>query len=385
MTKEEYERLLKSDYWKGYSYSLIKERNFTCEDCGRSFPNERNKLQVHHLVYRDINPWSYKPEEVVVLCKECHQKRHGIIPITEPINVSKKPETDNYTRSYSSNYNTSEKDVRQEAPQKEPDYYPRRRRSISKYVVLSCLIAAILSFIIPHEKSIESNESSPGPSKQVVISNKEKTKKTSPAIDKQPAKVTKRESVQKVTIHNDVSTNKSTEQPVKSDDDEPEVIITSRIQSSSVDSSDHQSTSVIVGGILDEAVTGKDDEVDVSQEASTSETQDRIIHAGVVKRAKEVGVSTEGTTSEIQDRIIHAGVVKRAKEIGVSTEGTTSEIQDRIIHAGVVKRAKEIGVSTEGTTSEIQDRIIHAGVVKRAKEVGVSNESTKSETQKNKE
>ena len=31
MTKEEYERLLKFDYWKGYSYSLIKERNFTCK------------------------------------------------------------------------------------------------------------------------------------------------------------------------------------------------------------------------------------------------------------------------------------------------------------------------------------------------------------------
>lgn len=78
MTKEEYERLLKSDYWRGYSYSLIKERNFTCEDCGRRFYNERNKLQVHHLVYRDTNPWSYKPKELVVLCEECHQKRHGI-------------------------------------------------------------------------------------------------------------------------------------------------------------------------------------------------------------------------------------------------------------------------------------------------------------------
>ena len=53
--------------WKGYSYSLIKERNFTCEDCGKTFYNERNKLQVHHLVYRDTNPWSYKPEELVVL------------------------------------------------------------------------------------------------------------------------------------------------------------------------------------------------------------------------------------------------------------------------------------------------------------------------------
>jgi len=83
MTKEEYERLLKSDYWKGYSYSLIKERNFTCEDCGRRFYGERNKLQVHHLVYRDVNPCSYSPDEVVVLCEECHKKRHGIATETE--------------------------------------------------------------------------------------------------------------------------------------------------------------------------------------------------------------------------------------------------------------------------------------------------------------
>ena len=84
MTKEEYERLLKSDYWKGYSYSIIKERNFTCEDCGRQFLNERNKLQVHHLVYRDVKPWSYKPEELIVLCEDCHRKRHGIASPTPP-------------------------------------------------------------------------------------------------------------------------------------------------------------------------------------------------------------------------------------------------------------------------------------------------------------
>lgn len=78
MTKQEYKDLLESDYWKGFSFSIIKERNFTCEDCGAYYPGERNKLQVHHLVYRDINPWSYAPNEMVVLCRDCHEKRHGI-------------------------------------------------------------------------------------------------------------------------------------------------------------------------------------------------------------------------------------------------------------------------------------------------------------------
>jgi len=51
MTREEYDRLHKLDYWKGYSYSLIEERNFTRKDCVRLFTNERNKNQVHHLFY----------------------------------------------------------------------------------------------------------------------------------------------------------------------------------------------------------------------------------------------------------------------------------------------------------------------------------------------
>ena len=77
-----------------------------------SFPNERNKLQVHHLAYRDANPWSYDPDELVVLCEECHKKRHGLISDPTPVEEPKAPETDNYTRSYSSDYNTSERDVR---------------------------------------------------------------------------------------------------------------------------------------------------------------------------------------------------------------------------------------------------------------------------------
>mgnify|MGYP004572942519 FL=1 len=83
MTREEYHKLLDTDYWRGFSYSIIKERNFTCEDCGRTFYNERNKLQVHHLVYRNVNPWSYRPDELVVLCRECHARRHGINPFDD--------------------------------------------------------------------------------------------------------------------------------------------------------------------------------------------------------------------------------------------------------------------------------------------------------------
>lgn len=147
MTKEEYEKLLQSDYWKGYSYSLIKERNFTCEDCGRSFPNMRHMLQVHHLVYRDANPWSYNPEELIVLCKECHQKRHGIYPEEEVVpeeetsdeKIDGQPYTNTYTEELSKRYAY--------------DNSPRKKRNWFKYAVLAYVILYLLYLVMKDDSS----------------------------------------------------------------------------------------------------------------------------------------------------------------------------------------------------------------------------------------
>ena len=147
MTKEEYEKLLQSDYWKGYSYSLIKERNFTCEDCGRSFPNMRHMLQVHHLVYRYANPWSYNPEELIVLCKECHQKRHGIYPEEEVVpeeetsdeKIDEQPYTNTYTEELSKRYAY--------------DNSPRKKRNWFKYAVLAYVILYLLYLVMKDDSS----------------------------------------------------------------------------------------------------------------------------------------------------------------------------------------------------------------------------------------
>ena len=35
-------------------------------------------LNVHHLTYHNDNkPWQYDKEELQLLCKDCHAKRHG--------------------------------------------------------------------------------------------------------------------------------------------------------------------------------------------------------------------------------------------------------------------------------------------------------------------
>lgn len=170
MTKDEYEKLLMSDYWKGFSYSLIKERNFTCEDCGRVFYNQRNKLQVHHLVYRDINPWSYKPEEMVVLCEECHKKRHNIVsePESESVNTTldelpfpnEEPSFTTNVRDEMTNhtgYNHSkERWGNRESNRgfKRPYYhFPERRRRFNWKAILLILVLLLLAYVwMEHDK-----------------------------------------------------------------------------------------------------------------------------------------------------------------------------------------------------------------------------------------
>ena len=379
MTREEYERLLQSDYWKGYSYSLIKERNFTCEDCGRSFPNERNKLQVHHLVYRDANPWSYDPDELVVLCEECHKRRHGILPETEPRRESISAETDNYTRSYSSDYNTSERNVGPINTNWEPVFYPEKKRTWKKFLVPAALIAAILYFGIPYWKKSEVNQPS-SEQKTVASKTQKEPLKASPVVEQQ-AKKSSDVSAPKVPEIVDAVTNEQVGEAmtaIAEEDIAKEIVSQTQILEEepvvpppTTETYDEEN--------YRESIIKQAKQAGVSAEGTTAEILDRIYRANVVKMAQQAGVSTEGTPSEILDRINHAGVTSQAQREGVSTEGTTSEILDRINHANVVKQAQRAGVSTEGSTSEILDRINHANVVKMAQRAGVSAEGSTSE------
>ena len=146
MTKEEYEHLLKSDYWKGFSYSLIKERNFTCADCGRYFPNERNKLQVHHLVYRDIYPWSYRPEEMVVLCEECHKRRHGLT--SEACNPSSIEGENRYVKTYSYSIDNKIETGTSQQPKEKTNIVLKLLTGLgSLYIVIIIILAIFFTYL----------------------------------------------------------------------------------------------------------------------------------------------------------------------------------------------------------------------------------------------
>ena len=330
MTKEEYEKLLQSDYWKGFSYSLIKERNFTCEDCGRRFYNQRNKLQVHHLVYRDINPWSYKPEEMLVLCEDCHKKRHGIYtePTPENGNSYSQDASEDYAKTYSFSNESGEERPRSYS---EADRWGSNNDSYGincinsryqypfelqsrfkwKYVLYGILLLFTLS--LAWNKLNQKHDS-----KEIVeVSQKAINNKR----DHEPL-IEANEKAHKATN----SQNRNKRKNIVSNSDKVIKQTESKIQPI-------ESTVPTVTPSIEQPhndVVPSKENVTPERELSTIELLEKRNHEAIVKQAKRAGVSTEGSTTEIIERINHAQIVKQAKRLGVSTEGSTSEILERI-------------------------------------------------------
>ncbi len=66
---------LTSNDWKIIRGNIIKRDNYKCRICS----NEEN-LRVHHLTYQNI--FNEKDDDLITLCKECHEKEHIKIEIT---------------------------------------------------------------------------------------------------------------------------------------------------------------------------------------------------------------------------------------------------------------------------------------------------------------
>ena len=69
-----YEKQLKDKRWRLLRKEVIEERGGKCEMCGCS-----SNLCVHHKVYiKGRYAWEYPKRHLMVLCRECHEKVHGI-------------------------------------------------------------------------------------------------------------------------------------------------------------------------------------------------------------------------------------------------------------------------------------------------------------------
>lgn len=71
--KENYDIFLKSEYWKCVRRIKIEEAGGKCQICG-----SRKKLNVHHNSYAHHYQEHKHLEDLVVLCRNCHEKFHNI-------------------------------------------------------------------------------------------------------------------------------------------------------------------------------------------------------------------------------------------------------------------------------------------------------------------
>lgn len=69
MNKQEYCKYIKSKEWAKVRQLILKQRK-VCEKCGT-----KSRLHIHHLTY--VRLGKELPEDLVVLCRPCHEIAHG--------------------------------------------------------------------------------------------------------------------------------------------------------------------------------------------------------------------------------------------------------------------------------------------------------------------
>ena len=65
-----YQMYLQSEHWKAIRNMALDRASYKCQKCGN-----QSDLQVHHLSYDNLGHETY--DDVMVLCRDCHQEEHG--------------------------------------------------------------------------------------------------------------------------------------------------------------------------------------------------------------------------------------------------------------------------------------------------------------------
>lgn len=67
----DYNDKLKDPRWKKRRLEILKRDHFICQRCG----HKSKQNEVHHVVYEfGFEPWEYKDEYLITLCRMCHEK-----------------------------------------------------------------------------------------------------------------------------------------------------------------------------------------------------------------------------------------------------------------------------------------------------------------------
>jgi hypothetical protein len=70
-----YRDKLKDPRWQRKRLEVLNEANWRCKKCERG----NLPLHVHHILYRRVDPWEYRLDELQVLCEPCHLKAHNFL------------------------------------------------------------------------------------------------------------------------------------------------------------------------------------------------------------------------------------------------------------------------------------------------------------------
>jgi 5-methylcytosine-specific restriction endonuclease McrA len=69
-----YSQKLKDPRWQKKRLQILERDLWKCQECGSG----TKSLQVHHVVYRRLDPWDYPDYLYQTLCEDCHEIRQQL-------------------------------------------------------------------------------------------------------------------------------------------------------------------------------------------------------------------------------------------------------------------------------------------------------------------
>ncbi len=69
-----YSEKLRDPRWQKKRLQIFERDNWTCLCCS----SKDRELQVHHVVYRHLDPWGYPDYLYQTLCNKCHEERQVV-------------------------------------------------------------------------------------------------------------------------------------------------------------------------------------------------------------------------------------------------------------------------------------------------------------------
>ena len=68
-----YKDFLKSPYWLIVKQKVLSRDKYRCSKCGHN-----RFLQIHHLTYKNHLYEHKNLQDLIIVCKTCHEKEHGL-------------------------------------------------------------------------------------------------------------------------------------------------------------------------------------------------------------------------------------------------------------------------------------------------------------------